>query len=148
MNGEGLGMVKRRLGPNLEVLGGLKAKGIDVTKPWVKRLINKVPSLHSLSRLLAEELASLCTTPEELKKAEESPSNNDTEGSGKPTESESSEDEGGKASKGELEVVRQLGKVAEAYNRQTSALPPDLKLPSENPYTKAVDEEKLKKPRN
>ena len=145
LNGEGLGMVKRRLGPNLEVLGGLKAKGIDVTKPWVKRLIDKVPSLHSLSRLPAEELESLCTTPEEPKKAEEKPSNNDTEGSGKPTESESSEDEGEKASKGELEVVRQLGKVAEAYNRQTSALPPDLKLPSENPDTKAVDEEKLKK---
>ena len=145
LNGEGLGMVKRRLGPNLEVLGGLKAKGIDVTKPWVKRLIDKVPSLHSLSRLPAEELESLCTTPEEPKKAEESPSNNDTEGSGKPTESESLEDEGEKASKGELEVVRQLGKVAEAYNRQTSALPPDLKLPSENPDTKAVDEEKLKK---
>ena len=145
LNGEGLGMVKRRLGPNLEVLGGLKAKGIDVTKPWVKRLIDKVPSLHSLSRLPAEELESLCTTPEEPKKAEESPSNNDTEGSGKPTESESLEDQGEKASKGELEVVRQLGKVAEAYNRQTSALPPDLKLPSENPDTKAVDEEKLKK---
>lgn len=145
LNGEGLGMVKRRLGPNLEVLGGLKAKGIDVTKPWVKRLIDKVPSLHSLSRLPAEELESLCTTPEEPKKAEESPSNNDTEGSGKPTESESSEDEDEKASKGELEVVRQLGKVAEAYNRQTSALPPDLKLPSENPDTKTVDEEKLKK---
>ena len=145
LNGEGLGMVKRGLGPNLEVLGGLKAKGIDVTKPWVKRLIDKVPSLHSLSRLPAEELESLCTTPEEPKKAEESPSNNDTEGSGKPTESESSENEGEKASKGELEVVRQLGKVAEAYNRQTSALPPDLKLPSENPDTKTVDEEKLKK---
>ena len=145
LNGEGLGMVKRKLGPNLEVLGGLKAKGIDVTKPWVKRLIDKVPSLHSLSRLPAEELESLCTTPEEQEKAEESPSNNDTEGSRKPTESESSEDEGEKASKGELEVVRQLGKVAEAYNRQTSALPPDLKLPSENPDTKAVDEEKLKK---
>ena len=145
LNGEGLGMVKRRLGPNLEVLGGLKAKGIDVTKPWVKRLIDKVPSLHSLSRLPAEELESLCTTPEEQEKAEESPSNNDTEGSGKPTESESSEDEGEKASKGELQVVRQLGKVAEAYNRQTSALPPDLKLPSENPDTKTVDEEKLKK---
>ena len=145
LNGEGLGMVKRRLGPNLEVLGGLKAKGIDVTKPWVKRLIDKVPSLHSLSRLPAEELESLCTTPEEPKKAEESPSNNDTEGSGKPTESERSVDEGEKASKGELEVVRQLGKVAEAYNRQTSALPPDLKLPSENPDTKTVDAEKLKK---
>ena len=145
LNGEGLGMVKRRLGANLEVLGGLKAKGIDVTKPWVKRLIDKVPSLHSLSRLPAEELESLCTTPEEQEKAEESPSNNDTEGSGKPTESESSEDEGEKASKGELEVVRQLGKVAEAYNRQTSSLPPDLKLPSENPDTKAADEEKLKK---
>lgn len=126
LNGEGLEMVKRRLGPNLEVLGGLKAKGIDVTKPWVKRLIDKVPSLHSLSRLPAEELESLCTT-------------------GKPTESESSEDEGEKASKGELEVVRLLGKVAEAYNRQTSALPPDLKLPSENPDIKTVDEEKLKK---
>lgn len=145
LNGEGLGMVKRRLGPNLEVLGGLKAKGIDVTKPWVKRLIDKVPSLHSLSRLPAEELESLCTTPEEQEKAEESPSNNDTERLGKPTESESSEDEGEKASKGELQVVRQLGKVAEAYNRQTSALPPDLKLPSENPDTKTVDEEKLKK---
>ena len=145
LNGEGLGMVKRRLGPNLEVLGGLKAKGIDVTKPWVKRLIDKVPSLHSLSRLPAEELESLCTTPEEPEKAKESPINNDTEGSGKQTESESSEDEGEKASKGELEVVRQLGKVAEAYNRQISALPPDLKLPSENPDTKTVDEEKLKK---
>ena len=68
LNGEGLRMVKRKLRPNLEVLGGLKAKGIDVTKPWVKRLIDKVPSLHSLSRLPAEELESLCTTPEEPKK--------------------------------------------------------------------------------
>ena len=145
LNGEGLGMVRRRLGTNLEALGGLKAKGIDVTKPWVKRLIDKVPSLHSLSRLPAKELESLCTTPEEPKKAEESPSNNDTERLGKPTESESSEDEGEKASKGELQVVRQLAKVVETYNRQTSALTPDLKIPSENPDTKAVDEGKLKK---
>lgn len=142
LNGEGLGMVKRRLGPNLEVLGGLKARGIDITKPWVKRLTDKVPSLHSLSRLSAEELESLCTTPDEPKKAEEPINSTDTEGSGKPTESE---DEGEMASKGELEVVRQLGKVAEAYNRQTSAVPPDLTLPSENPDTKAVDEEKLRK---
>ena len=84
----------------------------------------------------------MCTTPDEPKKAEEPPNDTDTKGSGKPTESE---DEDKKAGKGELEVVRQLGKVAEAYNRQTSAVPPDLKLPSENPDTKAVDEEKLKK---
>lgn len=145
LNGIGLGMVKRRLGPNLEVLGGLKAKGIDVTNPWVERLIDKVSSLHSLSRLSEEDLESLCTTPGEPKKAEQSASNNDTEGAEKTTESESSEDENEKASKREVEVVRQLGKVAEAYNRQTSAVPPDLKLPSENPDTEAVDEKRLRK---
>ena len=62
-------MVKRRLGRSLEVLGGLKARDIDITKPWVKRLTDKVASLHSLSRLSAEELESLCTTPDEPKKS-------------------------------------------------------------------------------
>ena len=51
-----LDVVKKRLGPKLEVLGGLSAKGIDVSKDWVKKLTNVAPSLQSLSRLSVEDL--------------------------------------------------------------------------------------------
>lgn len=33
----GLEIVRRRLGPDLEVLGGLSAVGIDLNKEWVKK---------------------------------------------------------------------------------------------------------------
>ena len=48
--------VRRRLSPKLEVLGGLLAKGIDVRKDWVTKLIKKAPSFQSLSKMSAEDL--------------------------------------------------------------------------------------------
>ena len=56
---DGLGVVKRRLGPNLEVLGVLSSKGIDVTQDWVKKLVDKAPSLQALGRVSAGELEGL-----------------------------------------------------------------------------------------
>ena len=52
--------VSRRLGPYLEVLCKLEAKGIDVLKEWVKNLCRKAPSLHKLSRLGINELRECC----------------------------------------------------------------------------------------
>lgn len=57
---EGLGVIRRRLGPNLEVLGGVSSKGIDVTQDWVKKLVKKAPSLQSLGRVSVGELEELC----------------------------------------------------------------------------------------
>lgn len=48
---DNLDVVKKRLGPMLEVTGGLSAKGIDVKKLWVQNLINAAPSLQSLSQI-------------------------------------------------------------------------------------------------
>ena len=56
----GLDAVRRRLCPKLEVLGGLLAKGIDVTKPWVQKLVNAAPSLQTLSRISVAELKVRC----------------------------------------------------------------------------------------
>ena len=53
---EGLGVIRRRLGPNLEVLGGLSSKGIDITQGWAKNLIDKSPSLQSLGRISVDKL--------------------------------------------------------------------------------------------
>lgn len=48
--------MRRRLAPKLEVLGGLIAKGIDVKKDWVKKLVQQAPSFQSLSRISVREL--------------------------------------------------------------------------------------------
>ena len=61
----GLEMVKKRLGPDLEVLGGLKAAGIDVEKEWVKRLCKKAPSLLALPRLRLGDLENCCQGADE-----------------------------------------------------------------------------------
>ena len=52
--------LRRRLGPKLEVLGGLKSKEIDVTKDWVSKLLKEAPSFQSLARLSDGELENLC----------------------------------------------------------------------------------------
>ena len=57
---EGLAGVNKRLRPHLEVLGGLSAEGVDVTKEWVKRLSGRAPSFKVLSRLQLSELQSYC----------------------------------------------------------------------------------------
>ena len=56
---DGLSVIKRRLGPSLEVLGGLSSKGIDVEQDWVKWLVGKAPSLKALGRISAEDLDAL-----------------------------------------------------------------------------------------
>ena len=53
---DGLDAVRRRLSPKLEVLGGLSAKGIDVTKDWATKLVKEAPSFQSLSRMSVNEL--------------------------------------------------------------------------------------------
>ena len=57
---EGLVSVNKRLRPHLEVLGGLIAEGVDVTKEWVKRLCKKAPSFKVLSRLESSKVQSYC----------------------------------------------------------------------------------------
>jgi len=57
---EGLDAIRRRLGPKLEVLGGLHSKGIDVKQNWVHNLVTKAPCLWSLGRLPVAELEGLC----------------------------------------------------------------------------------------
>ncbi len=57
---DGLGPLKRRLGPKLEVLGGLLSKGIDVKQPWVQKLVDNAPSQKSLARLSVMDLEKFC----------------------------------------------------------------------------------------
>lgn len=57
---DGLENLKRRLAPELELLGRLAEANIDVTKDWVKRLCKRAPSLKVLPRLSLGELESCC----------------------------------------------------------------------------------------
>ena len=56
----GLEMIKKRLGPYLEVVGGLRAKGIDVSKKWAKNLCERAPSFRELTRLSFQDLEKCC----------------------------------------------------------------------------------------
>jgi hypothetical protein len=57
---DGLGPIRRRLGPKLEVIGALLSKGIDVNKPWVRNLVKIAPSKKSLARLSIVGLENFC----------------------------------------------------------------------------------------
>ncbi|XP_015780691.1 PREDICTED: interferon-induced very large GTPase 1-like [Acropora digitifera] len=61
----GLQNIRRRLGPDIEVLGGLSAAGIEVTKDWVKNLCKKAPSLLALPRLSMSVLENCCKGAED-----------------------------------------------------------------------------------
>ena len=61
----GFEIVNRRLGPDLEVFGGLSAAGVDVTKEWVKKLCKRAPSLQALPRLRLRELEDCCQGADE-----------------------------------------------------------------------------------
>lgn len=61
----GLQNVRRRLGPDIEVLGRLSAAGIEVTKDWVKNLCKKAPSLLALPRLSISVLENCCKGAQE-----------------------------------------------------------------------------------
>ena len=61
----GLEMINKRLGPSLEVVGGLKAKGIDVSKEWAKNLCERAPSFQELTRLSLQELEKCCQGADE-----------------------------------------------------------------------------------
>jgi hypothetical protein len=65
---DGLDPVRRRLGPKLEVLGGLLSKGIDVNKDWVQNLVKNAPSQKTLARLSVTDLEKYCekATPREM----------------------------------------------------------------------------------
>ena len=56
----GLINVKRRLGPDIEVLCALVAKKVDVSKEWVRNLLKKAPTFHKLTRLRFNELKGCC----------------------------------------------------------------------------------------
>lgn len=57
---DGMLDVTRRLRPYLKVLCKLEAKGIDVSKEWVKNLCKKSPTLRQLARLGINELRDGC----------------------------------------------------------------------------------------
>ena len=62
---DGLFNVSNRLGPHLEVLGGLNDAKIDVSKTWAKELYKKAPSLQALARLSLDVLENCCQGAEE-----------------------------------------------------------------------------------
>ena len=61
----GLEMINKRLRPHLEVIGVLRAKGIDVSKGWAKNLRERAPSLRELARLSLRELENCCQGADE-----------------------------------------------------------------------------------
>ena len=65
---DGLEIIRKRLGPDLEVLGGLRAAGIDVSKEWVKKLCGRAPSLQELPRLQWDALDDCCHEAEKGEK--------------------------------------------------------------------------------
>ena len=56
----GLTNIKRRLGPDIEVLCALVAKKVDISKEWVRNLLKKAPTFHKLARLRFNELKDCC----------------------------------------------------------------------------------------
>ena len=56
----GLINVKRKLGPDIEVLCALVAKKVDISKEWVRNLLKKAPTFHKLTRLRFNELKGCC----------------------------------------------------------------------------------------
>ena len=62
---ESLANINMRLRRRLEVLGGLFANDIDVTREWVKRLCGGAPSLQELSRLRSSDLKDFCRGADE-----------------------------------------------------------------------------------
>ena len=115
---DGLSVIKRRLGPSLEVLGGLSSKGIDVEQDWVKWLVGKAPSLEALGRISAEDLDALEANPGEknevrrLFKAEL----NNTE----PSEAEKSGEEKKAIDEEKLEKAKALMKEASEKAKEES----------------------------
>ena len=61
----GLEMINKRLGQDLEVVGGLKGKGVDVSKDWVENLRKRAPSFQALTRLRLQELEKCCEGADE-----------------------------------------------------------------------------------
>ena len=61
----GLEMINKRLGPDLEVVGALKGKGVDVSKDWVENLCKRAPSFQALTRLRLQELEKCCEGADE-----------------------------------------------------------------------------------
>ena len=61
INKDGLDAVRKRLGPQLEVFGGLVSKGIDVSKDWVETLLKSCPSFTKLARTSYEDLENYCS---------------------------------------------------------------------------------------
>ena len=54
-----------KMSPDDEVINGLGAKAIDVTKEWVKNLCKRVSSLQELTRLRLQELEDCCRGADE-----------------------------------------------------------------------------------
>ena len=149
---DGLSVIKRRLGPSLEVLGGLSSKGIDVEQDWVKWLVGKAPSLKALGRISAEDLNALKANTGEknevrrLVKAElniTEPSEAEKSGKGKKAidkeklekakalmkeASEKAKEESEQAKKAVSEKMAEIGKILQLppdWNKQESGKEPD-----------------------
>lgn len=56
----GLAVIRKRIGEEIEVLGSLKAKGVDIEKEWAKKLCQAAPSLNSLKLLSLTQKDILC----------------------------------------------------------------------------------------
>ena len=149
---DGLSVIKRRLGPSLEVLGGLSSKGIDVEQDWVKWLVGKAPSLEALGRISAEDLDALeanpgeknevrrlfkaelnNTEPSEAEKAGEEKKAIDEEKLEKAKAlmkeaSEKAKEESERAKKAVSEKMAEIGKILQLppdWNKQESGKEPD-----------------------
>ena len=149
---DGLSVIKRRLGPSLEVLGGLSSKGIDVEQDWVKWLVGKAPSLEALGRISAEDFDALKantgeknevrrlfkaelnnTEPSEAEKAGEEKKAIDEEKLEKAKAlmkeaSEKAKEESEQAKKAVSEKMAEIGKILQLppdWNKQESGKEPD-----------------------
>ena len=149
---DGLSVIKRRLGPSLEVLGGLSSKGIDVEQDWVKWLVGKAPSLEALGRISAEDFDALKantgeknevrrlfkaelnnTEPSEAEKSGEEKKAIDEEKLEKAKAlmkeaSEKAKEESEQAKKAVSEKMAEIGKILQLppdWNKQESGKEPD-----------------------
>ena len=149
---DGLSVIKRRLGPSLEVLGGLSSKGIDVEQDWVKWLVGKAPSLEALGRISAEDFDALKantgeknevrrlfkaelnnTEPSEAEKSGEEKKAIDEEKLEKAKAlmkeaSEKAKEESEQAKKAVSEKMAEIGKILQLppdWNKQDSGKEPD-----------------------
>ena len=119
-----LAVIRDRMGDEIEVLGALQAKGVDVKNKWVKDLCEEAPSLKSLILLPSGKRGELCKEASEGEKAVVVELINEAQGAKQaelPSELAERAAEEASASKKDEENLKQARKLMDETKRMATA---------------------------